>query len=219
MSKWLIATARRLCQLNSCSLKSNNCVAQVDRRPYATIQSISAPNITSMGSQLASLVTWKIYVLGSTIWKKVPIMGKLSRVAVVTCVGIVVLGVGPQIANASCTSKPNIFGGSDTRCTDGTKTSTKPNIFGGYDTYDGSGRKVSSSKPNIFGGTDTQKSNNSGTTKTRPNIFGGNDISGSNGSKVGSTRPNIFGGYDVLDKNGRKVQSCKPNIFGGYDCR
>ena len=49
-------------------------------------------------------------------------MRNLSRAAVVASVGMFVLGVWPQIASASCTSKPNIFGGSDIRCADGTKT-------------------------------------------------------------------------------------------------
>ena len=149
----------------------------------------------------------------------VPKMKKLFRIITIGFLGIVFLGASPRMASAGCSSKPNIFGGSDTKCTDGSKSSTRPNIFGGYDTYDGSGRKISSSKPNIFGGTDTKNSNSSNTTKTKPNIFGGKDITGSNGLKTGSTKPNIFGGYDVFDKNGRKLQSCKPNIFGGYDCR
>ena len=41
-----------------------------------------------------------------------------------------------SVASASCSSRPNIFKGVDTTCTDGTKTSTRPNIFGGFDTYD-----------------------------------------------------------------------------------
>lgn len=61
-----------------------------------------------------------------------------------------------SMASASCTSRPNIFAGVDTTCTDGTKTSTKQNIFGDFDTYDKSGRKISSSQPNIFGGSNTK---------------------------------------------------------------
>jgi hypothetical protein len=124
-----------------------------------------------------------------------------------------------SVTAASCTSKPNIFKGVDTVCTDGTRTSTKPNIFGGFDTYDKSGRRIASSKPNIFGGTDTK--NASGQTKsvTKPNIFGGKNITNGSGATTGYTKPNIFGGYDVYDKSGRRTQVCKPNIRKGYDCR
>lgn len=165
--------------------------------------------------ELTSSEAWLTVRFRELVFK----MKKLFRIFAIGCLGIMFLGASSQMASASCSSKPNIFGGSDTRCTDGSKSSTRPNIFGGYDTYDGSGRKISSSKPNIFGGTDTKNSNSSNTTKTKPNIFGGKDMTGSNGTKIGSTKPNIFGGYDVFDKNGRKLQSCKPNIFGGYDCR
>lgn len=144
---------------------------------------------------------------------------KQARVMVALLLSTVFTAGSASVAFAGCSSKPNIFKGVDTVCSDGTRTYTKPNIFGGFDTYDKSGRRISSSKPNIFGGSDTKSSNGKTKTVTKPNIFGGKDIKNGSGVTTGYTKPNIFGGYDVYDKSGRRTQTCKPNIRKGYDCK
>jgi hypothetical protein len=61
-------------------------------------------------------------------------MNKCFRIFAIGCLGIVFLGASSQMASASCSSKPN--------------------IFGGYDVFDKNGRKLQSCKPNILGGYD-----------------------------------------------------------------
>ena len=68
-------------------------------------------------SELTSCEAW----LRVRCSKLVSKMKKLFRIFAIGCLGIVFLGASSQMASASCSSKPNIFGGSDTRCTDGSK--------------------------------------------------------------------------------------------------
>jgi len=75
-----------------------------------------------------------------------------------------------------CSSRPNIFGGQDIRCSDGYSASTRPNVFGGYDIRSRSPAATRSpgtptgSRKNIFGGYDYPDG-----TSCKPNVFGGLD--------------------------------------------
>ena len=76
--------------MSLCAISRRPCtyrVARVDRRPYASIQSISAPNITALGSQLAALVIWKISVLGAGVWVGAQVDPLLIFVGVVSELG------------------------------------------------------------------------------------------------------------------------------------
>ncbi len=85
--------------------------------------------------------------------------------------------------------------------------SSQPNVFGGYDTKLSNGSENSSQK-NIFGGQDIRTRH--GTIQSQPNIFGGYDYRLPDGRTIQSQR-NVFGGQTYRYPDGRVVE-CAPNI-------
>jgi hypothetical protein len=96
-------------------------------------------------------------------------MNKLTRGVIPLTFALLASTAGADAL--SCTSRSNIFGGEDWRCSDGTRYSTKANIFGGKDIRTQGGRTAPApATPGAVKGADYPDR-----ATCRANIFGGQD--------------------------------------------